>query len=80
MNKDEKIIDFLIAHKNNLWTALLILVSGLAGLVLTMPFSKWNLSSEIIPKMGLFICGIFLFSLIITGLINVNNEIKQKLK
>lgn len=80
MNKEEKTIEFLIAHKNNLWTGLLVLTGGLAGLFLSFPISKEILAFETIPKAILFIGGCFFFSLTVKGLININEEIKQKLK
>ncbi len=80
MNKEEKVIDFLIAHKNNLWMGLIVLIGGLAGLVLTTSFPINVLSVEMFSKDLLFILGITFVLLAIKGLINVHNEIIKKLK
>lgn len=80
MNKDEKIIDFLIAHKNNLWTGLIILVGGLSGLLLSIHFPIKILSPEMFAKDFLFILGIIFVIPTIKGLITVHDEIIKKLK
>ena len=38
MDKEGKTIEYLIAHKNNLWTGVIILIGGLAGLMLSYSF------------------------------------------
>lgn len=80
MNKEEKVIEFLIAHKNNLWTGLIILTGGLAGLFLNIPLSAEAFSVKILPVVFLFITGIFFFIAIIKGLTTVHEEIIKKLK
>ena len=80
MNKEEKIIEFLIAHKNNLWAGSIILIGGVVGLLLSFSFSSEINKIEDIIKIGLFLLGLFFLALMITGLININAEIKNRLK
>ena len=80
MNKEEKIIEFLIAHKNNLWTGLIILIGGLAGLFLTIPLFLEAFSIRILPRVLLFGLGIIFVIPTIKGLTNVHDEIIKKLK
>lgn len=80
MNKEEKVIDFLIAHKNNLWAGLIILVGGIAGIFLSIPFSIEAFSPAILPRLFLFALGLVFVIPTISGLINVHNEIIKKLK
>lgn len=39
MDKEDKrlIIEYLISHKNNLWTGVIILIDGIVGLLLSLP-------------------------------------------
>lgn len=39
MNKDEKVLEYLNLHINRLWTGLIILIGGLAGLMVTYSYS-----------------------------------------
>lgn len=80
MDKENKTIEYLIAHKNNLWTSLIVLVGGLAGLALTLPVSIEIINSDNWLKLGLILGGFVCLNLLINGLINVNNEIKRKLR
>lgn len=80
MNKEEKIVEFLIAHKNNLWTGLIILLGGLAGLFLNITLSTEAFSAKLLPKVFLFVLGISLVVPIIKGLIAIHYEIIRKLK
>jgi len=80
MNKDEKRVEYLIAHKNNLWAGSIIVISGSIGLLLNMKFPLYNYSILDWIKVVLFIMGLFLFGLMLTGVANVNLEIKSKLK
>jgi len=80
MDSENKIIDFLIAHKNNLWTTLIVLVGGLSGLFLSIPFSKAAFSQNMYPRLLLFALGLFFVFVMIKGLMTVHYEIIQKLK
>lgn len=80
MNKDEKRVEYLIAHKNNLWAGVIIVLSGTIGLLLSFPFSAKTHGIADLIKVILFFAGLFLFALMMTGVTNVNLEIKNKLK
>lgn len=82
MDKDDKklIIEYLIAHKNSLWTGLIVLGSGLAGILLTFNYSLSVFSTESMVKIVLLILGAFFIPLMLTGLINTNSDIKKILK
>lgn len=80
MNKEEKVIEFLIAHKNNLWAGLIIMLGGLAGLFLNIPLSAEALSAKGLSKIFLFVLGMCVVILAIKGLITVHEEIIKKLK
>lgn len=82
MDKEDKrlIIEYLISHKNNLWTGVIILIGGIVGLLLSYSFSSDINNIENSIKIGLFFTGLFFLILMVTGLININLEIKDKLK
>mgnify|MGYP001809691821 CR=1 FL=1 len=82
MDKSEKIItiEYLIAHKNSLWTAIIVLCGGLAGILLTSNYSLNILSIETIVRIFLFLLGALLLPLMIVGVINTNFAIKKILK
>ncbi|MDD3437472.1 MAG: hypothetical protein PHC64_10010 [Candidatus Gastranaerophilales bacterium] len=78
--KQEKEIEYLNLHLNRLWTGLIVLIGGLAGLLLTYSYSSPPSSPENIVKILLLIIGLFLFILMSIGLTNVSSEIKRLLK
>lgn len=81
MNKDEKTIEYLIAHKNNLWTSLIVLTGGLTGILLTFNYSLHFLFTlKGIIEILLFSLGVFLFVLMLNGVINTSSDIKKFLK
>ena len=68
-------INNCIEIRKNLWTALIVLTGGLAGLLLNMYNVKLNI--EGIIKVGLFISGFVFDYLIFIMLGEVNTEIKE---
>lgn len=80
MNKEEKIIEYLLQHKNNLWTGVIVLTGGVAGLLITYPNVLFELSISFVIRIILLVLGAFFLALMITGLININSDIKKLLK
>lgn len=80
MNKDEKIIEYLLQHKNNLWTGVIVLSGGLAGLLLTYPNVLFVLSIAFVTRIILIILGAFFLILMIIGLINTSSDIQRLIK
>jgi hypothetical protein len=74
----EKQIDNLIEHKKSLWTTLIVLNGGLAGLLLT--FSPPLVCPINITKAILLSIGLFLDYLFLEGLFNINQRINDLLK
>lgn len=77
--KEEKEIEYLFAHMNRLWAGLMVLGGGLAVIVFsnTLKFSFTLIS---ILKILLLVLGVFTFLGMITGLINIKDEIHKKIK
>lgn len=80
MNKNEKIIEYLLQHKNNLWTGVIVLSGGLAGLLLTYPNVLFVLTIAFVTRIVLIILGAFFLILMIIGLINTNLDIQRLIK
>ena len=77
--KEGKQLEYLFAHMNRLWAALMVLGGGLAGIVFSSHFKfSFTLASTI--KISLFIFGLFLLGLIMTRIANIKTEIDKKIK
>ncbi|MDD3435646.1 MAG: hypothetical protein PHC64_00685 [Candidatus Gastranaerophilales bacterium] len=82
MDKEDKkiLIEYLISHKNSLWTAIIVLIGGLAGILLTFNYSvEFLCTLKGFIEIILFILGSFLLGLMLTGLINTTVDIKKYL-
>lgn len=80
MNKDEKRVEYLIAHKNNLWTGIMLLIGGLSGILMTINYSGTIFLVENIVRFVLIALGGIFLPLMIIGVININLEIQNLLK
>lgn len=80
VDKDQKILEYLNLLINRLWTGLLVLIGGLAGLLVTYSYSEPFYFPLNTLKFFLFILGIFFLVLMIIGLANASAEIKELLK
>jgi hypothetical protein len=78
--EDEKELEYLFAHVNRLWAGLVVLIGGLVGMVLSMPFSLALFSIQNTAKLVLFVFGLILAGLMITGLTNTDYKINKKIK
>ena len=76
--KQEKLIDSLIEHKKSLWTTLIILNGGIAGLILS--FSPHIVSVSNLTKILLLIIGLFLNYLFLEGLFKISKKLTNALK
>lgn len=76
--REEKEIEYLNAHINRLWTSMIVLVGGLAGILLS--FSGHDPIYKMTIKMIFLILGSYFVIITITGLINSDNRINKKLK
>jgi len=79
MENDEKRlrVEYLIAHKNNLWAGLVILTGGLVSILLTVNYSHFVISNEVIVKAILLILGSFFWVLMFIGLSNIRDEVDR---
>ena len=80
MNKEEKRVEYLIAHKNNLWTGIMLLIGGLSGILITINYSGNIFSIENIIKIILIALGWLFLPLMLIGVVNTNLEIQNLLK
>jgi len=76
---DEKIIEYLLHHKNTLWTGIVILAGGLVGLFLTYNPSLPPYSFANIARVGFFLIGLFFLSAMSIGLLNTDSSIRKLL-
>lgn len=77
--KEEKEIEYLFSHMNRLWAGLMVLGGGLAGIVFSGSY-KLNFTFMSIFKFILLILGSLAFLGMLTGLINLKEEIYKKIK
>ncbi len=78
--KEEKELEYLNAQLNRLWTGIIVLGGGIAGLVITYSYALPLYVSENITKLILFIIGFVIFTMMLIGLANINIEINKFLK
>lgn len=76
----KKELEYLIAHKNNLWAGVMPLAGGLGGIFLTANYSIPIVSIENIVKMILIAIGGLFLPLMLIGVVNTNLEIQKLLK
>lgn len=77
--KEEKEMEYLFAHMNRLWAGLMLLGGGLAGIVFSGTF-KLSFTFISIFKFILLILGFITFLGMLTGLSNIKDEIRKKIK
>lgn len=80
MNKEEKEIEYLFAHVNRLWAGLMVLVGGVVGILLSIPFSINAFVGINLFKLVLIIFGLTTIWLMMVGLINTDSKINKILK
>jgi hypothetical protein len=79
--KEEKEIEYLNAQLNRLWTGIIVLGGGIAGLMLTYSYSLPIYASENIAKLILFIIGFIIFiMMMLSGIANLNIKINKLFK
>lgn len=62
--KEEKLIDSLIEQRKSLWTALLVLNTGLFGLILSSNFTDYNFALKfLLVLLGFYFDYTFTFAL-----------------
>lgn len=79
MDEKEKLaIANLIEDKKSLWTVVIVLMGGVIGLVASM----YEISSifQIIFRTFFSVLGLFVWYFMVMNLINVTNQIKERLK
>lgn len=77
INEKKLRIDYLIAHKNNLWAGVIVLAGGLAGILLTINFSGFVISLHCIIKIVLVLIGSFFLVSMMIGLMNIHDEVNK---
>lgn len=75
-NEEKRLrVEYLIAHKNNLWMGVVVLTGGLVGILITMNYSTFVISLQTIVKTLLLALGAFFLVSMIIGLINIHKEV-----
>lgn len=77
---NEKLIEYLTQHKNNLWMGVIVLAGGLVGLVLTYNPNLQFYSFCNIARLIFILIGTYLFLAMILGLLNIDKDIRNILQ
>jgi len=78
MSDKNDIIYILVEHKKTLWTALIVLIGGIATLLLSFASFSFNTSSII--KFILLILGFIFLYFLFEGILQVNKELAKYFK
>jgi hypothetical protein len=76
--KEEKIVDSLIEQRKMLWTALIILSGGIAGLLISIDKIIFDLQFSI--KFILLILGFFFLNILIDSINKIGQNLTKRLK
>ena len=76
-NFDNKIYN-LVEHRKTLWTALIVLTGGLAGLILSM--SEFSFNAFGVIKLILLMIGFAFLYVLFIGVLQIGSELSKLLK
>jgi len=75
---DKDKIYILVEHKKTLWTALIILLGGIGGLLLSL--SSFSIDTPSIIKVILLILSFIFLYFLFEGILQINNELNKFFK